>query len=594
MKYRLCFISNNNKINLDLEENACIEVNIDRISTEIVYGDKSYKKAKINFRKKIDKMEFYVNGTLKSCNYKNGYIHFNDETSLRDKIFLDYFGYVIISINITSDEKEYILTSKYIEVAIRHNIFSDTVREMIVYIMKNNDKLLNSDNLKSIDLLGLGENGNNNLQTRITVLNEIVFEYEKNYSFFRLNSRSRLVNNEKIDDFEKIKSISASTVRHILTNPQELYKVSTDTGIKYGSQYLLPRKTLISRNENYYNIYENKIVLGFLKFLYYKINNDIKSLSEKTKIKNNSQMKNSYALSAEEIKKILFTNLYNHKIELESINNRIKSLFITYKNTITCDEIIVNKIPKPTKTFAEITHYKKIYSVIVKWFKHAGYDFKKRSIPLSFLGNSQIYEYYVLLKLNNYFIKNNFKMENGSNHSYSAGKNKDIFVFQKCNSRVTIYYQPIISHSVSEENNSIGLFRNNNISFFSSNAHVDDAYSYYKPDYIIKKEENGFASYFIMDAKFSDTNTVKKRYLADIAYKYLCSISTINECDIIRKVCIINGKSSSDENRFYDVYNSGYSERNKKISPTLNILTLTSNIDDCDHMKDLNKLFETH
>ena len=96
---------------------------------------------------------------------------------------------------------------------------------------------------------------------------------------------------------------------------------------------------------------------------------------------------------------------------------------------------------------------------------------------------------------------------------------KNYFVFQKGESVVTLYYQPVVYNNDKRSVANIGLYRNTSISFPKS---LDDDLitgKYYTPDFIIKIESangNG-AKYIIADAKFSTLDNVKKRQVAALA-----------------------------------------------------------------------------
>ena len=580
-------------LELALQENLNLKIDTNNIENGVVYCDKSYK-AYIKFDKKIEQLEFYVNDSLRKCYLKDDTIIFNDGNYLENKIFLEYFGYIMISINVKVGGEEYIFNSKYIDVAIKDHIFSESIRKMISYIANNCDKFLYSNTINSRDLANIKKSNHSNLETQISILKEIIFEYETNYKQFKTNKKFILRNNKKIDDFEKIQSIHPSTLQYILTNTKELVRTNSHTGIRYNKQNLVPKKTLIT-NKNYcYDIYENKILLGFLKSIYYQLDDKIKELKQMIIIKNNTSINSPYISSTKKIKEILFTNLLKHQMELENFKTKIQQLYVVYKNTLQCSEIIINDTPKPSKIFTTIIHYRKIYNVILRWFEYGNYDFEKENMILSFIHNSQIYEYFILLKLNNYYINNHFELESVRRNKYKMHPNafyrnteyENEFNFTKYNSKVTIYYQPVIYNKKINDNN-IGLFRNYNINFYG----IKSNNAYYVPDFIIKEIKNGVTNYLIIDSKFSDARTIQQRYLNEIIFKYIFSISTVNIDDKIKGIYIINGKDQIEKTNFFNIYNSSYNERNDSISPAFKILTLDPNIDEYEHMKDLAKMF---
>lgn len=122
-----------------------------------------------------------------------------------------------------------------------------------------------------------------------------------------------------------------------------------------------------------------------------------------------------------------------------------------------------------------------------------------------------------------------------------------------------MYYQPVIFDTDRSDVNGIGLYRNNSIAV---NVKYDDEYSYgghyYAPDYLLKIEsinDENQCKYFIIDAKFSNIETVSKYYIKDLAFKYLFSISTLGNHDKIMGMCIMYGKCNYGE-KLCSVYNN--------------------------------------
>lgn len=82
--------------------------------------------------------------------------------------------------------------------------------------------------------------------------------------------------------------------------------------------------------------------------------------------------------------------------------------------------------------------------------------------------------------------------------------------------------------------------------------------------------------YFILDAKFSQKSRVLVSYFPELAYKYLFSISPIDNESHVEGLIVLNGKgavdSESDDeiSNFYDNELDDY-----QISPTAKIFTLT-------------------
>lgn len=556
----------------------------------VVYSDMEYS-AKIDFDKEIKSVKFYVNDMLRKSYYSNGELYFNDDNFLGDRIFLNYFGYVSITIYIETSQGNYEFYSNYLDVAVKDNISSDIIRKMIDYIAENSQRYLFEKDNNIKDFADIGKSKNKNIYTEISMLENILFEYESNFKYFKTGAKYKINSNYIVDDFEKLKEIKNETIQYITSNPQYLINVNHNTGIKYNKVNLQPKKTLINKNELCYDIYENKIILGFLKYIYNLILDKIKDIESQTNKSQKYSVKSEYISLCNKIYIKICKTLNKYKIKLYDIKKKAQKLYFMYKQILKCEEIYINNIPKPTSVFMETQHYRKIYKVIRDWFESGNYDLRNEKMILTFSEASQIYECYILLKINNYIIQNEYSLKAKNKVIYELEKRakyvntkfENTFVFEKGKVSISVYYQPVISFEQSFNN--IGLFRNNNMSFDGEQA------KYYTPDYVIKVTKDGVSEFIILDAKWSTLGTVKKYRFKELIYKYIFSISTIHNNDKISKVWAINGQETEKKKEYiYNFYNSKFKSRNDELTPSAKILTLNPNIDTVIQKENLDQL----
>lgn len=544
----------------------------------IIYSDREYKFDIIfnEYNEEIEEIELYINNNKVDCYYSNNEIFLNS----KKRIFIDYFGYVMFTVKIKTSHDMIELHSKYLEVAIRNNISNESIRSMIEYIYKNSPKYLTKckDSIKDFSDTFKGER--NGLEYEISILEKILSEYEKNMKYFKCDSKYKISSLNIVDDFEKLRHIKSETLQYIVSNPQLLTTVNYNTGISYNGTNLQPIKTLVNKNNISYDIYENKIILGFLKTIYNSIDDKINFLDLEIMKKTVSNIKSGYTILIKEVNENFFKKKFQvYKVKLINIKKSIEKIYFIYKSIFNCEEILIEKLPKPSSIFINIEHYRRIYNVMVQWFEFGGYNFENEKLLLSLLKSSKIYEYYVLLNIANNIQKNKFLLKESEKFQYSVNKNslynntdfENTFKFKRGNKEIVLYYQPVVHWNKSE--NSIGLFRNTNIGLDGNLG------TYYTPDYIIKKTNNGVSEYSILDAKWSTKESIIKYMLMDTVYKYCFSISTIDKNDILNEVLLINGKESIDEeNSIYNIFNSKFKQRNSELLPQVKILTLNPNI----------------
>ena len=94
--------------------------------------------------------------------------------------------------------------------------------------------------------------------------------------------------------------------------------------------------------------------------------------------------------------------------------------------------------------------------------------------------------------------------------------------FKKDGSTLSIFYEKKVSGFSDEtkHNDLVALNKNN----------PKGQYNYYNPDFIIVKNQQTTASYFVLDAKYSSTYTLEKHGVLDSLYdKYFSSLAVYNE-----------------------------------------------------------------
>lgn len=603
---RIVIKSKNNKssnLELELIETQPSYIKSDSSDYGAIYNNLEYS-FDIVSDEIISNVKVYINNKEEKSHIINSKIYFlDDNNSLVDfkRVFNNYYGYAFIAIEyINSSGEKFRVYTNWIDVYVKNNYITGLIKPMIKYIYNNSCKYLYKDNSNILDYSSVISSKNKNMHTQLAILEKIVLVYTENLKFFKNYVHYENIESAVVDDFEKLNMIKGDTIQFIVSNPQYLRQTQIMTGIKYNKTNLIPIKTLINKNVISHNVYENKIILGFLKSIYLIISDNIKTLSKKTINNNNNNNNKEYISSGFYIHEFVISNINLYLDRLYELRKQFLELYLLYKKVLNCDEIIINKIPKPTINFIKVKHYQKIYVVIKEWFESGNYDFTIENMILSFNDASQIYEYYILLNINEFLIQNKFKLTDSLKTVYSTSKNslytntdfENTFIFNKNDVQVTVFYQPVISSKKKYYNHLLGLYRNNNISYYEGNSDYHTSY-YYTPDYVIKINKNNKNKYIILDAKFSSVNTVLKYSFSKIAYKYSFSISTNDDDDEIVKVWMINGQNEFNENEncIYNLYDSEFKERNEEIKPSMKILTFNPNIEANINYNNLLELF---
>jgi hypothetical protein len=560
-------------------------------TSSYVFNDYKYRAQIVNCNEVINNLVFLLNGKEIGITYSpdTGMITYQDY-SFGQRIFLECYGFVQITLIFNDAQgNRQVRDTEYIHVLVRKGRQNDSVRRMTEYVYAQNADLLNGNRTLPKDVSGLKESARKTIESHILLLKQISVTYEENYRYFKMNSRFITTPKEHVDHFEKLQYVSRNTLQYIAQHPEELQQVHHSSGIRIRNFRYQPNKTLVTDNEKSYDIYENRVVLGFLLFLVHEIERIQAELSEiigrvPQKIAETEEyVTSSYFIYEKtvEVIKILLE-------DVRDLHRRFTSLYYMYAEALPIKPENISIIPRFTPLFKAVPQYHQIYDCAVAWFSKGVFTIREEQFMLSFIKISTLYEVYVLTKLVNYFKSSGYTLTAAEKIPYpSPGRYfentycNNRFIFKNDSGQVTVYYQPVIYSTNHKDISGIGLYRNTSISF--PKAHDGSSYRgrHYTPDFLIKYEYFGVSTerYIIADAKFSRLQTVKDREFAELAYKYLFSISPISPEGHVVGMCIFNGISESESQR--DCLTNIYDfELATPITPRADIVTLTENEED--------------
>ena len=546
----------------------------------------------------VQDVNVYINDVHEPSVYNNGRIMFPGGGSSDRRIFMDCYGFVEISLVVSdNDGNEYQYTSEYLPVLVRRGELNNAVKAMVNYVYSNQELLLLNGEPKAKNPANLKESGYQNLSAQIILAEEIAAVYESSFGYFKANSRFKIDKISKVDRFEHLQYVTPATVQFIATHPEELRRMSSYSGIRIGNSVYQPEKTFSMHNERSYDIYENQVVLGFIR----KMIDSIDELYEHCcslleQIPGNENYGDEYIYSSF----FMFTEtkrmLENGLARLTNLRTKFAHLWTMYSGALKIKpEIIINE-PRPSHVFLSVPQYNRIFVQIHKWFQFGIYDFTKENFMLSFIKISSLYEGYLLAKMITYFQSRGYVIEGTRKHVYPTRRNwkykntncVNTFFFRNDRHKLTLYYQPVIYDTDESGINGIGLIRNNSIPVLKGDS--DDNWlgsHYYSPDYLIKMEDDSSARYLILDAKFSDLACVRRHHVRDLAFKYLFSISPVRPADTVVGLCIIYGKCKSS-NQIQSAYDKQL--QNQQITPITELLPLIESIANDEHYSNLDEL----
>lgn len=589
-------------LTINLFENDERRLPIDRIIEQSdkswsVFADLSYDVQLIcNRLADVQNIFFYVNDCFEQCRYQSGQIRFLTKGGGDRKIFLDCYGFVEISIVIQfADETEARLHSSYLPVLVKKGALNNSVKAMADYIYDNQEEMLLNGEWKLKNISGLKESDNKSLESQIILIEEIVSIYESNYGYFKANCRFKIEKVDVVDRLEKLQYITPKTLQYTVRHPEQLRQVSGITGVHISKRTYHPERTMITQNVYSTDIYENRVIVGFLRTMIASVLQLIQRINDLlTKLPYKDIPASDYVYSPGFIfsgtRKLLVDGIK----KLSTSLGKLEQLWGLYNDAMHTAPEQVERMPKPTAIFLSVPQYNKIFIRIHQWFGFGIYDLGKENFMLSFIKVSYLYESYLLVKLINYFKEGGMELITTKKCPYPVPdkwkyKNtsfNNTFIFTGSEHKITLFYQPVIFDTDKSYVNGIGLYRNNTISL-NNDSEDERRGHYYVPDFLIKIDTGNSIRYVICDAKFSSLSTVQNYYISNLVYKYLFSISPVNRNDMVSGLCIIYGQCVET-----DILQTVYDKQltNDRIMPFAEMLPLIEDIQNDKHFERIKQL----
>ena len=500
-------------------------------------------------------------------------------------VFSQCYGYVQFQLTIMRNGITYNYECPFITVMVKKGSHNDSVKRMTEYIYHNDAVLLaDRSNTTKVDLTNKVDT-DKTIETKLVLLNKIISTLERNYSYFKINSRYKTVHVERIDYFDKLQYVSSSTIQYIAQHPDELRRSTANTGIVMGGHRYQPERTLITQNAVSYDIEENRAIVGFIEKLSYdvmQLQREIEKLIEDNEFETYEE--NGYISSSYYIYISTIDILRSMEEKATEFVKRILAIQLAYSRVFGINAPRMITMPKPTAVFMSVPQYKQLYDCMNEWLKNADVGLQIHNKILGLKKISEIYELYALIKMCNYFVGIGYTLSSTERIEYRfAGRtlyrntiSKNKYVFVNGDDKVTIYYQPVLYSDMDANDYGLGLYRNNTLRI----QHAEDEYyegHYYTPDYVIKYDNPNYSGkrYFILDAKYMTLEKVKRTQIPELTFKYLFSISPVNIKDSIVGLYVLNGRSDDSEDRLTNVYNRSRNEG--LILPRAEIITLTEN-----------------
>lgn len=159
--------------------------------------------------------------------------------------------------------------------------------------------------------------------------------------------------------------------------------------------------------------------------------------------------------------------------------------------------------------------YRRLFEQLYDWYSLGEPSLDGRNYLIKLRSISKIYEFVTLFKLIDYLYENNWVVIN-TDWSTELEFVPSIVTFERDNLKLTLSYEArIVPYSFNTKHQDLVDMKHS----------ANGEYDYWCPDFILRLDGMGKSVYFILDAKYSSSTTVKLFHLPDLLNKYFMNIA---------------------------------------------------------------------
>lgn len=378
---------------------------------------------------------------------------------------------------------------------------------------------------KSYKRSGLRRNNIGSIWHTFEILDEIIKIYDENYGFFLNHKKASVEPVSAIVDLRDMRGIDHESLRWITSNPDCLIKTDKNSAVRINDENFIPTRIKTFIPQYSFDLYENRMVLGFLATLIENITERVagyqKHAAELEKIPDviSGQIPDTHELTGTCVF-IYYKGVINR---FEERRKKLQKLFEKYKRAIGCEPEILRSTPLLTNTFKQVYHYRLCYECMLKWFKQNDYSLDHLDYLFKLKTLSRIFEYYCLIKFQSAVAMCGYTLKSAARVVYEQDDEEEEeinnqYIFDGDYYEVTLFYEPSIwVDRISEGLNLYSTGYNFSKGLWNKK---------WTPDFVIKIKSDTDEYYYIIDAKYSDYENVKKIYIPELVLKYSAQIAS--------------------------------------------------------------------
>lgn len=404
------------------------------------------------------------------------------------------------------------------------------------------------------------------VERRLAGLENLLHVFERQFPFFRANARCKLEERWESGPVERLREFSARTVAWIVEHPEELMpSASADPrpALRFAGRNWVPRHTLVRTSARSRDIYEHRVIAGFLRGLEDEVSPEaarIRLILSRMPDEHEASVDGRYRSSASAIFELPAKRLENALVRLEALRKRIRRACLSYAEALEVKDPRPVWPAKATNIFLGIAPYRMLFEAMTAWRAEPRLRLAEEQMLLTCFERSRLYEYFCLMRLIEGLRNLGWRCTEARRWYYEApglgvdrapGANTFLLAPEDDAGDVRsmrVFYQPVISAGAFAGENDIGLVRVTNISLAKE---LEESVSgmqlktvtnpYYTPDYLVELRTGSARHWFIIDAKYSKLRTVLLGQTATLVWKYLFSIRPTGESARVEGLWLLCG-----------------------------------------------------
>lgn len=411
---------------------------------------------------------------------------------------------------------------------------------------------------------------------------QIVNCYRNCLPYFKNSPKHSVSKVYEMKKYSELRKFTQKDLNWLSHNLEQLALCDAQTAIEYEDDYYLPINVMSERKKFDYDIYENRIIMSFLKNLrsdIYKLKAELEKevINEEQIYRKLSGISlKGYHAPIITVKKIQCQFARTVLEKTKQLLQVLGRLFRVYYDCLPCTFINFGGKPRKTKIFQEIRPYRVIYDMLIKWFEFGEISLEKDKTIFRVKTMDKLFEYYCLQQLLRMLVEQRFTIDNlkinvqsfeykvvGSLYDNET-EVANTYIFKRNDWNVILYYQPVIFSEGYQ--NGLSVYRTT----------ITTRSKYYTPDFIMEFSNETEKHYVIFDSKYSNRKNILKYYMKECIMKYGVETEAIGDNTEVRMVWILQGRVDGEKS--FEYYHNSPNAKLAKNAKSYGIVSINSKI----------------